>query len=294
MNERATDSLPDAKPAAFAPAELAAAAAGLLWLIGSGIYALQSEAGPGFVTILAPALLLGGAGFAMNRLRLLRHEAESLRATLAALRAEKPAAPRSAPAPRVVPPAAPRLAPQAPVAAAAAPVAEDQSQLALDTTAQPAPIHTDEFIRALNFPDGADDHEGIRCLRLALEDRDAARLIRAAQDVLTLLAQDGIFMDDLTPEVAPVPLWRRFAAGDRGPSVAEIGGVHDRSSLALTGARMRADAVFRDAAHHFLRQFDRSLHAFEKSATDQDLSELAQTRTARAFMLFGRVAGVFD
>lgn len=290
MTERASDSLTEAEPAGFAPAELAAAGAGLLWLIGSGIYALQSEGGPGFVTILAPALLLGGAGFAMHRLRLLRQEADSLRAALAALRAEKPTAPRIAPAPRVVPVAAPRVAQPAPEA----PVAEDQSLLAFDTAAQPAPIHTDEFIRALNFPDGADDHEGIRCLRLALEDRDAARLIRAAQDVLTLLAQDGIFMDDLTPEMAPVPLWRRFAAGERGRSVAEIGGVHDRSSLALTGARMRADAVFRDAAHHFLRQFDRSLHAFEKSATDQDLSELAQTRTARAFMLFGRVAGVFD
>jgi hypothetical protein len=43
-----------------------------------------------------------------------------------------------------------------------------------------------DFIRALNFPDNADDREGFRALRLALEDRQVAKLIRAAQDVLTL------------------------------------------------------------------------------------------------------------
>jgi hypothetical protein len=32
---------------------------------------------------------------------------------------------------------------------------------------------------------------------------------------------------------------------------------------------------------------------FEKTASDQDLTALAETRTARAFMLLGRVAGTF-
>jgi hypothetical protein len=33
---------------------------------------------------------------------------------------------------------------------------------------------------------------------------------------------------------------------------------------------------------------------FEKNATDAELADLADTRTARAFMLFGRVTGTFD
>ena len=57
---------------------------------------------------------------------------------------------------------------------------------------------------------------------------------------------------------------------------------------------MRQDPVFRDTAHHFLRQFDRTLNEFEQTATDQELSDLAETRTARAFMLLGRVSGTFD
>ena len=189
---------------------------------------------------------------------------------------------RDTPAPR--PPATP------------APAAQEQPALALEAPPDDGrpPIAVDEFIRALNFPDNAEDKEGFRCLRLALEDREAARLIRAAQDVLTLLSQDGIYVDDLRPDRARPELWRRFAAGERGRTIAALGGIRDRSSIALTTGRMRTDPVFRDAAHHFLRQFDRSFQAFEKTATDEDIVELSNTRTARAFMLFGRVAGVFD
>lgn len=176
------------------------------------------------------------------------------------------------------------------------PAQAEQPGLGLDAPPedQRLPLAVDEFIRALNFPDNPDDKEGFRCLRLALEDREAARLIRAAQDVLTLLAQDGIYVDDLRPDRARPEIWRRFAAGERGRPIAALGGIRDRSSIALTAGRMRGDTIFRDAAHHFLRQFDRSFQAFEKTATDQDIAELADTRTARAFMLFGRVTGVFD
>lgn len=177
-----------------------------------------------------------------------------------------------------------------------APPGEDQPALALGTPAEDlrAPVSVADFILALNFPDSPDDREGFRALRRALEDRTMAKLIRAAQDVLNLLAQDGIYMDDLKPDRARPELWRRFARGERGREVAALGGVRDRSSLALTSGRMRGDTIFRDAAHHFLRQFDKTFTEFEKNATDQDVIDLADTRTARAFMLLGRVTGTFD
>ena len=173
---------------------------------------------------------------------------------------------------------------------------DDQPGLALGTPAEDMrpPISTHDFIRALQFPENADDRDGFRALRAALEDRQAAKLIRSAQDVLTLLSQEGIYMDDLTPDRAHPDVWRRFAAGERGRSIAGLGGVRDRSSLALTAARMREDPIFRDAGHHFLRTFDRAFASFEKSASDGDLVDLSDTRTARAFMLFGRVTGTFD
>ncbi len=173
---------------------------------------------------------------------------------------------------------------------------DEQPALALGTPAEDMrpPLGVGDFIKAMNFPEGPDDRDGFRALRLALEDRSAAKLVRAAQDVLTLLSQEGIYMDDLRPERARPELWRKFAAGERGRGIAGLGGIRDRSSLALTAARMREDPVFRDAGHHFLRTFDKVFQEVEPAASDSDLAELGDTRTARAFMLFGRVTGTFD
>ena len=101
-------------------------------------------------------------------------------------------------------------------------------------------------------------------------------------------------MDDLRPDRARAEIWRRFAHGERGRAMASLGGIRDRSSLALTSGRMREDTIYRDAAHHFLRRFDQTLITFEPNATDEEISALSETRTARAFMLLGRVTGAFD
>lgn len=173
---------------------------------------------------------------------------------------------------------------------------EEQASLALGTPSESLapPLSVADFIKALNFPETAEDKEGFRALRRALSDRKVSQLVHAAQDVLTLLSQDGIYMDDLRPDRAKPEVWRRFATGERGHSVAPLGGVRDRSSLALASGRMKQDAVFRDAVHHFLRKFDKTFAEFEHTATDEEISALSDTRTARAFMLLGRVTGTFD
>ena len=196
--------------------------------------------------------------------------------------------------------AAPAPAAPAEVTAEPAPQMEitDQPPLALGTPAEalPAgdPLTMGEFIRAVNFPENEKDKEGFRTLRRALKDRAAARLINAAQDVLTLMSQEGIYMDDLTPDRARPEIWRQFAQGERGREIASLGGIRDRSSLTLCAGRMRSDPVFKDTVHHFLRQFDRTLAQAEPRMTDVELTQLGNTRTARAFMLLGRVTGTFD
>ncbi|MGR3491488.1 MAG: hypothetical protein ACU0DW_05465 [Shimia sp.] len=172
----------------------------------------------------------------------------------------------------------------------------DQRSLELGTPrdAISPPLPNSDFIRALNFPENPDDQEGFASLRLALKDRKASVLVQASQDVLTLLSQDGIYMDDLRPDRARPEFWRRFAQGERGGAVAVLGGIRDRSSLALAAGRMRTDPVFRDAVHHFLRRFDMMLTEFEPGATDEEIVELSDTRTTRAFMLCGRVTGMFS
>ena len=190
-----------------------------------------------------------------------------------------------------------RLPVRQPLPTAHQPIApEDQPSLALGSPGgdEPPSIDRDDMVRALNFPDDPTDEIGFSALRRALKERNARKLIQASQDVLTLLSQDGIYMDDLTPDRARPSIWRRFATGERGRAIAALGGIRDRSSLALAAGRMREDPIFRDAAHHFLRLYDRMLVEFEDGAEDVQIAALAETRSARAFMLLGRVAGSFD
>ncbi|TFL19111.1 hypothetical protein [Jannaschia formosa] len=173
-------------------------------------------------------------------------------------------------------------------------VSPAQPKLALEEAEPGAPLPPADFIRALNFPNNDRDAEGFEVLRRALAHRPTAQLVAAAQEVLTLLAQDGIYVDDFSPHRATPETWRSFAEGARGPSIAALGGVKDRSSLALTARRMKDDPVFRDAVHLFLQTFDKVFPSFAQDATGPQLARFADSRTARAFMLTGRVAGLFD
>lgn len=171
-----------------------------------------------------------------------------------------------------------------------------QPSLALGTPAAEiaAPLSVIDFTRAMNFPEDENDQEGFRSLRRALADRDTARLVRASQDLLTLLSQDGIYMDDLIQDHVDPAIWRRFADGVRGQEIAALAGISDRSCLALTNGRMKKDPVFRDSVLHFLRQFDSVASKFIASASDEEIAAFERTRTARAFMITGRVAGTFE
>jgi hypothetical protein len=307
--------------------EIGAAILTIAWLLAAIFFNRTDPDGEsrgfadGVLTVMAiimPIALIWVAATAARTARVLREEAARLQASIDAMRAayvdqqqraaldlrpavvekleelvaQQRAAQDGAPAVfsslRALPPAEER--------AAVTPPTPDLPQpgLALSGPAEKDPISVADFIKALNFPENEHDKEGFRTLRRALEDRATERLIRASQDVLTLLSEDGIYMDDLRPDRARPEVWRRFAAGERGRAIAALGGIHDRSSLVLAAGRMKKDPVFRDAAHHFLRHFDRTFMEFEKNASDAEIVALAGTRTARAFMLLGRVAGTFD
>ncbi|ARO13739.1 hypothetical protein BVG79_00383 [Ketogulonicigenium robustum] len=150
-----------------------------------------------------------------------------------------------------------------------------------------------QMVRALNFPDSAEDYEGFDALSQALSHPDARAVVQSAQDILTLLSQDGLYMDDLRPAQTDPQLWRAFSRGQRGPNLDAIGQFPDDNAVARAAARLKADAIFRDTAQHFLRNFDRMFEDFEADASDDDILLMAETRSARAFMLIGRAAGTF-
>ncbi len=310
--------------------EIAAVALSAVWLIGCLVFFIFLPSAPApegqgglqfLMTMLAvfmPVAMIWVAATAARASRVMREESQRLQAAIDAIRQayiaqqqsgvlrSEPSVSRKldeiAAATRKTETALATFStrreepPRAALAPAKAAPSSDQPTLALGTqsTDMALPVESDDLIRALNFPETAEDEAGFAALRRAMKDRGAAQLIQAAQDVLTLLSQDGIYMDDLRPDRARTEIWRMFGQGARGKPVAALGGIRDRSSLALTVGRMKQDPIFRDAAHHFLRRFDKLFADFEKVATDAEISALADTRTARAFMLLGRVAGTFD
>jgi hypothetical protein len=287
------------------PTDMVAAGLAIVWVIAVAAYVFTGPKDAGslgyvlaLLVVFLPLALIWAAVTTLRSVRVLRGEAQRLQATVEAMRAaylqaqQRPSVERKLDAlakqtetalasfssrrdAGLTVASANRKAVQLPPKPE---VDAEQPALALGTPAdalQPR-LSVADFNRALQFPESPDDKEGFRALRLAL------------------LSQEGIFMDDLKPDRSRPELWRKFAGGERGRAIAGLGGVRDRSSLALTAGRMREDPVFRDAAHHFLRTFDRCFAEFEPLSSDADLADLADTRTARAFMLFGRVTGTFD
>ena len=150
------------------------------------------------------------------------------------------------------------------------------------------------FIRALNFPEDDRDTEGLAAMRRALKDRAARAVIQAAQDVLTLVSRDGIYMEDVPASEAGPDAWRRFVEGARGAQSAALAENLPDDKIETVKARMQADGIFRDTALHFTRRFDEMLSRFVPQARDADLDALAQTRSARAYLLMARASGTFD
>lgn len=283
----------------------------LFWLLVPG--GREGASGIGrllaFVGVAMPLALIWMAVALAGAIAALRAEADDLRLRLSQMR-DGAAPPRPAMGGGIAPPPAtstlpadpprpragaqpglrPRAADARPVDTR--PVDARQTSMPLDDP-QPVSVPPSVLVRALNFPDGPEDTETVAALRTALQDHDNARVLRAAQDVITLLAGQDLYMDDLPPEPAPIAVWRRFAEGARGAVVAQLGGIHEPVALEIAAELLRGDEIFRDSAHHFLRHFDVMLTRSIPQLDDDQIRFLSQTRSARAFMLLGRAAGIF-
>ncbi len=171
----------------------------------------------------------------------------------------------------------------------------DQDALPIEapSSTRPGDLEWEHVIRAVNFPQDENDKEGFAAIRRVISNHDVAQLMQASEDVLSMLAQEGIYMDDLSVAPTNPDLWHKFAAGGRGEEVEGLGTIDDQAAMALARGRMRNDSIFRDVSLHFLRQFDRFLRGAIHNATDKDLVRLGDTRTGRAFQLMARIGGSF-
>lgn len=240
----------------------------------------------GLVTPLALIWLAVGLGRAIAGLQA---EAIELRASLALIgRDDVPQAPAirhvpAAPAPRAQAQGAQAASGQAGAQVGQQAAPEDEGALALDEY---------ELIAAINFPDGPDDQEAISALRKALADPELARLIRAAQDVVTLLSKRGVYMEELYTREPDAAGWRRFAEGTRGASLQGLTLDVDAQFLDTASDMMRFDEVFRDVAQHFLRRYDKLIGRAAPELDDRLLLAMTYTRSGRAFTLLAQATGM--
>ncbi|MFT6533151.1 MAG: hypothetical protein ACJASC_002712 [Limimaricola cinnabarinus] len=306
--------VPEARPEpAGAPwelmgrAERIAAGASLGWAVIAGLaMALggQSLVGPVLVVVVPVALIWIGL-FASHASRSAREESHRLRAEIQTLQRSLRTQARGGGLPAELDrrlAGIERAARQTETALAGfgvmrpEPAPEAEAEMPEPTPAPPPPmLGRAEMARALNFPDSDLDLEGFAALRAALRDTRARQLIQASQDVLTLLSQDGIYMDDLAPPPAPAEAWRALARGERGEPLAPLAIGLDADGMAeVAAARMGKDTIFRDTSQHFLRLFDRMLDDYCDGAQDEEIALLAETRTGRAFRLLGAAAGNFS
>ncbi|MFO7857267.1 MAG: hypothetical protein R6V44_19000 [Paracoccaceae bacterium] len=205
--------------------------------------------------------------------------------------AEAAPVPDAAPAERGGRGAIPASPPRAPPEDAA----QGALPLAAETESSEPAFDWEIVARALDFPRDAHDEAGFEALAAATRDRPTAELLQAAEDALTLLAQHGLYMEDLEVRHAPVSAWRRFAEGERGPTVRAVGGVESEAAVTESRALLKADPVFRDTVMHLMRRYDALLRRAATSPRGESVMlAMADSRTGRAFMLAAQAVGAFD
>ncbi len=206
---------------------------------------------------------------------------------------EKQARPEPAPAPKPEPKPEPAAEETAPTPQ------EDEAEPPLPLDPPPADarpqLDWEAMTVAMEFPDSETDRATIEALYKVLPDPMAARLMQSAEDVLSVLAGQGLYMDELKASATTEEDWTLYLDGARGSTADAIGAVTDEKALEQTRARLKRDGVFNDAALHFLLRYDAiAKRARAETGGDAYGPRMAGTRTGKAYALLTRALGRFD
>ena len=100
-------------------------------------------------------------------------------------------------------------------------------------------------------------------------------------------------MDDLNIDQPPVEAWLNFVNSNKKGLSKKLDciGIEDR--IHSLKNRAKSDMVFRDTAMILIRRFDQMLKDRLQSADDNQVFNLAFTRTGIAFLIAGKVCNSF-
>ena len=154
-------------------------------------------------------------------------------------------------------------------------------------------LNWDILLQALHFPNDKNDSVGFEALKIARMNNAVLELLRVSEDFLNLLAQDGIYLDDLIIEAPPVEAWLNFVNTDKKFRTRKLSCVGIDEYIEKLKLRAKADAVFRDTALMLFRRFDRLLRDKIGLAQDHQIFRLASTRSGKAFLIVGKISDIF-
>ena len=123
-----------------------------------------------------------------------------------------------------------------------------------DKTADP--LTWDLILKALNFPKDKDDHLGFSALKTARKNNSILELLRVSEDFLNLIAQDGIYLDDLKIDPPPVASWLNFLRTDLNHTKRRLNCIGIDRQIKKLKSRIKSDAIFRDTSLMLMRRFD--------------------------------------
>tara|TARA_A100001011_G_C14154387_1_gene775419 strand:- start:172 stop:900 length:729 start_codon:yes stop_codon:yes gene_type:complete len=154
-------------------------------------------------------------------------------------------------------------------------------------------LNWDLLLKALHFPNDKNDAVGFEALNLARQNNSVLQLLRVSEDFLNLLAQDGIYLDDLNIEAPPVEAWLNFVNTDKKLSAKRLSCIGIEGYIKKLKIRVKADTVFRDTALTLFRRFDKLLRDKIGTAKDYQIFQLATTRSGKAFLIVGKISDIF-
>ena len=91
-------------------------------------------------------------------------------------------------------------------------------------------------------------------------------MLQAAEDVLNLLSQEGVYVDELAMEPVDPVAWRRFMAGRPRAGGRRRRRHRDPGPSSRARPDAASDSIFRDSALFFQRRFDGVLAEFAADA----------------------------
>ena len=151
----------------------------------------------------------------------------------------------------------------------------------------------DILIQALHFPNDCNDSFGYMAMRIARKTNAISELLQVSEDFLNLLAQDGIYLDDLTIEPPSVEAWINFIKIDQNHNKRKLSCIGIDETIIKLRLRLKKDTIFRDTALILMRRFDQFLRDKLKTADDHHIFKIANTRSGKAFLIIGKISDSF-